>query len=251
MFRVGDYVTRKKYNHDILFQIKEINNNKIVLKGVDIRLYADALEDDLIKRSIKRKNNDIEYIEIEKKENSFLIPGHILHIDSDKDYLNKCLDYYKNNHIKCYGFVFKEQEYSIKIIDLLEKFNPNIVVITGHDAYYKLKDKYKNSKYYIDCVKKIRKSYSKFENLIIIAGACQSDFEGLIKAGATYASSPNHINISALDPAIIASYIALTEKTNIVDLEGILNKTSCGPEGIGGIKTYGVMLYGFPRKDKN
>ena len=55
MFKVGDYVTRKKYNHDILFKITDINNNKITLKGVELRLYADADINDLVKRTISKK----------------------------------------------------------------------------------------------------------------------------------------------------------------------------------------------------
>ena len=251
MFKVGDYVTRKKYNHDILFKITDINNNKITLKGVELRLYADADINDLVKRTISKKkeinNNCIRNID---KSNNFLIPGIVLHIDSDKDYLKQCLEYYKNNKIKCFGFLSYEENYKNIVIKLLKKYNPNIIVITGHDAYYKKYNKYKNSSYFIETVHRIRKEYYK-NNLIIVSGACQSDFEGLIKAGATYASSPKHINIHALDPAIIASYIALTENNSVIDLMDILGKTKYGSDGIGGIKTNGVMLCGYPRKDEN
>ena len=47
--------------------------------------------------------------------------------------------------------------------------------------------------------------------MFIIAGACQSNYEDLIKAGANFASSPKRINIHALDPAIIAVSISKTE----------------------------------------
>ena len=42
MYKVGSYVTRNKYNNDIIFKIVEIKNNKAILHGVDLRLYADA-----------------------------------------------------------------------------------------------------------------------------------------------------------------------------------------------------------------
>ena len=42
MIKKGDYVTRNKYNNDILFKVNKIVNNKAILSGVDLRLYADA-----------------------------------------------------------------------------------------------------------------------------------------------------------------------------------------------------------------
>ena len=44
-FKKNDYVTRKSYNHDIVFKIVNIENNVVFLKGDDFRLYADALID--------------------------------------------------------------------------------------------------------------------------------------------------------------------------------------------------------------
>ena len=66
------------------------------------------------------------------------------------------------------------------------------------------------------------------EKLIIIAGACQSNYEELIKSGANFASSPKRINIHALDPAIVASSISLSDKGKPIDLIGILDKTIYG-----------------------
>ena len=62
MFNVGDYVTRKKYNHDIVFKIKEIINNKVILHGVDVRICADCNKDDLEKVIYKKKLNRISNI---------------------------------------------------------------------------------------------------------------------------------------------------------------------------------------------
>ena len=249
MIKIGDYVTRKKYNNDIIFKVCEIKDNKVILKGIDIRLIADADINDLILKTKSKKKDDYEIIRKLNIDKNFYIPGRILHIDSDKDYIEKCNKYYKNSNIKNYSFEFKESDYENQILRLISTYNPNIVVITGHDAYDKKNNIYRNSKYFINTVKKIRKIYKSNSDIIIIAGACQSDFDNLIKSGATYASSPKHINIHALDPAIIATYIALTDITNIVDLEEVLNKTKFGPDGIGGIKTMGKMMVGYPRKE--
>ena len=105
---------------------------------------------------------------------------------------------------------------------------------------------YKNTNNFIKAVKTIRKQYS-HENLLIIAGACQSNYEELIKAGANFASSPKRVNIHALDPAIIASSLALSDKNKPIDLIKILEKTKYGAKGIGGIITNGTMYVGYPR----
>ena len=47
-FKIGDMVTRISHQHDILFKIIEINGNIALLKGVDLRLYADSDVDDLV-----------------------------------------------------------------------------------------------------------------------------------------------------------------------------------------------------------
>ena len=248
MFKIGDYVTRRKYNNDILFKIVDINNNQVKLIGVDIRLCADANIDDLIHSTIRKSNED--YFEVKKlNKDYFYIPGIILHLDSDEDYLKRCINYYKKNNIKCYGVKNNENNY-INIIDnLIRKYNPSIIVITGHDAKNN-KNKYKNSKYFIDTVKHIRNDLGR-KDIVIIAGACQSDFINLIKYGSNFASSPAHINIHALDPAIIAANIALYEKGKLIDLNELLSKTKFGADGIGGINTGGVRTVGYPRKDKN
>ena len=59
-------------------------------------------------------------------------------------------------------------------------------------------DNYKNTSNFIDAVKMARNYEKDQDKLIIIAGACQSNYEELIKAGATFASSPKRINIHAL-----------------------------------------------------
>ncbi len=162
------------------------------------------------------------------------------------------MDFYKNVHVKAIGIRIKEDEISSNIKNLLEEYNPDILVITGHDAYYKKlgnendNNNYKNTTNFIKSVKEARK-YEDQNSLIIIAGACQSNYEELIKAGANFASSPKRINIHALDPAIIASSVALSDKNKPIDLIGILEKTKYGAKGIGGIITNGTMYVGYPR----
>ena len=74
----------------------------------------------------------------------------------------------------------------------------------AHDFFYKNRDNkldvnnYKNTKYFIDAVKNARKYESSHDKLVIIAGACQSNYEELIKAGANFASSPKRINLRDL-----------------------------------------------------
>lgn len=59
MLKIGDYVTRKKYGNDIIFVVDKIENDIIYLKGLDVRLYADAYESDLIKAGISKKKRNL------------------------------------------------------------------------------------------------------------------------------------------------------------------------------------------------
>ena len=127
------------------------------------------------------------------------------------------------------------------------------MVITGHDAYYKRKGSikeltsYKNTANFIEAVKMARKYEKDQDKLIIIAGACQSNYEELIKAGANFASSPKRINIHALDPAIIATKMSLSDVRKDIDLKNIIENTKYGKNGIGGVITKGTMYTGYPR----
>ena len=96
-------------------------------------------------------------------------------------------------------------------------------------------------------IKEVRKYEKSQDKLIVIAGACQSNYELLIKSGANFASSPKKINIHALDPAIIASSLAMSDKNKSIDLIKIIEKTKYGSDGIGGIITNGTMYVGYPR----
>lgn len=259
-FSIGDIVSRKSYNNDIIFQIIDITDNIVTLKGVDLRLYADCVIDDLKKEKVldvvktdrEIINKNLKSIDL-NRDDYFYLPGKILHIDADKDYLQRCINFYHDLNVQSYGLIIDEKDIHKEIIKHLQEYKPDILVITGHDAYHKNSDdksdlnNYQNSGNFIKAVKEARK-YEKDQNkLIIISGACQSNYEELIKAGSNFASSPKRINIHALDPAIIASSIALSEKNKSIDLLAMIEKTKYGSDGIGGIITDGTMFVGYPR----
>lgn len=256
IFNLDDLVTRKSYNHDIIFKIIKIENDTAYLKGVEVRLLADAPISDIeIYNDIVRDDFDVDIEEINQERNNdfFYLPGKILHLDSDGDYLEKCLKFYKEKKVYATGKKIKEENMPSQILMLLKSYRPDILVITGHDAYNKklgnINDmkSYKNSYNFIKAVKEARKYEKSHEKLVIIAGACQSNYEELIKAGANYASSPKRVNIHALDPAIIATTVAVTERSKQVDLISLLSKTKYGKDGMGGIIGTGLMYVGFPR----
>ena len=131
---------------------------------------------------------------------------------------------------------------------LLKKYNPDILVLTGHDSFSRSKrQKYKNTTNFVSAVTEARNYEKSHEKLFVIAGACQSNYEDLIKAGANFASSPKRINIHALDPAIIAACLSFSDKNNNIDIIKILEKTKYGADGMGGIITKGSMYIGYPR----
>lgn len=253
--KVGDFVTRNSYNNDIVFEVKELNNNVCVLRGIDFRLEADAEVQDLKKLEKKILENDEEYSktisELKKSDRDeyFYLPGKILHIDSDSNYLKRCINFYKKAGVLAYGVHIDEKNLLDKLPKYLKEVSPDILIITGHDAYFKKRSDvdYKNSGYFIEAVKLARKYEKSSDKLIIIAGACQSNYEELIKAGATFASSPKRINIHALDPAIIATSVSLSERGEEINLKNLLNKTKYGKDGIGGLKSKGTMYIGYPR----
>lgn len=258
-FDIGDLVTRNSHNNDTIFEITDIIDDICYLKGLNVRLIADSFTNDLVKYQDEDIDNENSFLERIKSHETldrtdyFYLPGKILHIDGDQDYLKRCLKFYEESNIWAMGINEKEENIPLKIREWLEKYKPNIVIITGHDAYFKKKGKindinsYKNSINFINAVKEARLYEKEHDKLIIIAGACQSNYEELIKAGANFASSPKRINIHALDPAIIATKISLSPASKDIDLKSILENTKYGSSGIGGIITKGTMYIGYPR----
>ena len=238
--RVGDLVTRKKYNNDIVFKITKIDGTIAILEGASVRLKADAFLSDLntYNESLLDDNESL----LEMVRNTKLINGCVLHLDGDEYYLNKCMNVYKKYGIPAVGYFMDEAKMPEKVTELLIKHNPDILVITGHDHYKKdgNKEQFENSKYFIKALKKARVYQPCKDSLVIFAGACQSYYEALIESGANFASSPSRKNINVLDPVYIAINIARTHVNSYVDVEEILKCTISKGEGLGGIDTRGV-----------
>ena len=131
-FKKGDYVTRKSYNNDTIFKILNIKDGVCYLKGENVRLYADSPIEDLVLYTENRKDN-FEY-KVTNNDNLdrneyFYMPAKILHCDGDEEYLNRCLNYYKQNNLKAFGKVVSEEELPNKINKYLLECNPDIMHI--------------------------------------------------------------------------------------------------------------------------
>lgn len=98
---------------------------------------------------------------------------------------------------------------------------------------------YRNSRHFINTVNEARKWSNNEKNLAIFAGACQSYYEGIMAAGANFASSPGRIMIDFIDPLIVAERIATTENTRYLTIKDIRDELRDGEEGISGIGTMG------------
>lgn len=277
-------VGRLSHQCDILFRvidIMEIDSRKVaILSGEDYRLVADAPLTDLIpiSESERSKRNsavrtleeqsfelfkqDIDLLRLEreyeatmgyeKEQSYFQVPGRVLHLDGDPSYLRKCLDLYERLGVSVIGVHCNEKEMHLRIGELIDQYRPDILVITGHDAYSKTKGKkidlnaYRHSKYFVETVKEARKKVPNLDQLVIFAGACQSHFESLIYAGANFASSPQRVNIHALDPVYIVSKICFTPFMERVNVWDVLRNTLTGEKGLGGIETRGILRTGMP-----
>lgn len=258
MIKIGEYVTRKSYENDIVFEVIAIEGKECILKGVDVRLMADAPVSDLVVCDRGSVKDDffplLDTIASLDRNEYFYLPGKILHIDADKSYLTRCMEFYKKNNVLAYGKSVKEADMYKEVTRYLKQYNPDILILTGHDAYLKKRESdgnhlYKNSENFCKAVIEARKYEKSSDKLIIIAGACQSNYEELIKSGATFASSPKKINIHALDPAIIATTLSLLDRSEEVNLLELLSKTKYGKDGMGGLKSRGTMYVGYPRNE--
>ena len=236
----GDIVSRSSHNHDIIFVITNIDGNIAYLRGLYIRLSADT---DLNRYNESKMEYQKNIINTYKKKIGH-ITGKILHLDSDPFYLTKCLNLYKSLGIYAYGVEVNEAFMADQILEYIRKTRPNIIVITGHDSYNNrgIDDlrNYKNTINFIKAITRIRSQYD-LDDICIFAGACGSNAEGLIAAGANFASSFDRKNIEAFDPAIVAIMVAITPFNQIVDIESIYNFSKMQKGSIGGIESYGKM----------
>lgn len=247
---LGDLVVRISHNKDIVFKIIRLEKEKAILEGVNFRLIADALLNDLelANKEITKENDYITNMRSKVKSNTIkkkgYLPGKILHLDGDEDYLRKCLTFYKECGLYAKGDFMDEADMAKNIIKLIEKYTPEVVVLTGHDSFNKRNPKdlnnYLNSQNFINAVLEIRKHYSK-DSLVVIAGACASNFEALIASGANFATSPERVNVHALDPSIAAIKASFTPFNRLICLDDILKHTFVKRNGLGGVETYGKM----------
>ncbi|MBO5479326.1 MAG: hypothetical protein J6A04_06555 [Clostridia bacterium] len=154
----GDIVGRKSYGKDILFVVEKIiyrRNDKpvAILKGLIMRIEADADLDDLVIIEAKQIENNMRSLEnrIEDKikkcaKNSKPIfgrrlkqedrgeeNGKILHLDGDKRYSDKSAKYYKKLNLNAIVRNIPENRQEYVVFDLLNRYQPDILVITGHD----------------------------------------------------------------------------------------------------------------------
>ena len=236
MIKKDDYVTRKSYDNDIVLKVLFIMNNIAYLQGVDIRLIADSYIDDLIKVEQIRNNDEVELLPIQKGN---YLNGKVLHLDSDEMYLKRSMKLYEDYKVPSVGYRIDEKDMPVKIVELLNKHHPDILIITGHDAIDKQGNNM-NSKYFVECVKNARTYQPNKDSLCIISGACYSSFKDLIYEGSNISSSPGKVSINVLDPSKVAIMIATTPVVEYVDIKKVINLTSNKEKGMGGIDTKGL-----------
>jgi len=283
---IGDLVIRKSHGGDIVFKVTDIyhdacGHSYTVLKGMHLRLLADAPIDDLervdaenlrneivrmegmhnesLRRVMMRRSQEREQLELNRSESSkkydfFDLPGRVLHIDGDEEYLRMCLKTYNQLNIEAVGRCIEESKQADAVIELIDEFRPDILVLTGHDALigngkknFKDMNNYRNSRYYVEAVKKARIFEPARDDLVIFAGACQSYFEAILNAGANFASSPTRIFIHAYDPVFIAEKVAFTPINKTVDVGAAISASVTGIEGVGGLETRGKFRLGLPK----
>ena len=284
-FKIGDIVARKSYNYDVLFRIIKIHSDGVVdLVGITTRILADAETYDLkliskqeldqrlkavstnrrtrMDRSYKNiksrgvansyRDTTQNFNNLYQREKTYRKPGAVLHLDSDRDYCIECKEIYKKMGIKANIFNVAEREQYRQVVNLLQRYKPEILVLTGHDAFIRRRndmysiDSYKNSRYYIQAVMEARRFEHNLDNLVIFAGACQSYYEAIISAGANFASAPKRVLIDMMDPMIVAQSVAYTPVNEMVSLENIIANTREGINGIGGLQTRGQYRVGMP-----
>lgn len=260
----GDIVARKSHNLDILFSVEKIirstNGMKIaILKGITTRIVADAYLNDLVVLDSKEVDNSLRSLDIkiedrinrlikkgkekfQYKERNFqdIKTGKILHLDGDRFYSDKSARYYKKVGLNAIVKNIPENKQHLIVKDYINKYKPDILVLTGHDGMIKTGTKYgdlsnyRNSKYFVQAVIEARKLYPSSNKLAIFAGACQSFFEAIMASGANFASSPGRILIDFMDPLIVAERIAVTDRNKFVTINDIVNELRDGRKSVDG-----------------
>ena len=149
--RKGDIVGRKSYGNDIVFVISNIIKYRgqeiAILKGLITRIEADSPIEDL---ELMEEYKVIQLLnkfeaELERIKKNLLIKtniplkrtkedyGKILHLDGDKKYSEKSQRFYKNIGLDVIVKNIPENKQPQIITNLLNRYNPDILVVTGHD----------------------------------------------------------------------------------------------------------------------
>jgi spore coat assembly protein len=217
------------------------------------RVQRSCLDRAFDRRKGERRQKDLLRGESSKKYSFFDVPGRVLHIDGDEEYLKMCLKTYSQLNIEAVGRCIDEVKQPAFVTGLVEQYHPDILVLTGHDALIGGKkdfndiNNYRHSKYFVESVKKVRAIEPSRDDLVIFAGACQSYFEAILAAGANYASAPTRIFIHAYDPVFIAEKVAFTPINRTVDVNDAIAASVTGIEGVGGVETRGKFRLGLPK----
>lgn len=278
MIQVGDVVARLSHQQDVYFHVYKIQGNNfkgkgsnaVILKGLNLRLLADAPISDLVLKSpvevanYEREDHKMIYkklhkltsqrkVELDDQKEFFEIPGRVLQLDGDQEYLQQCIKTYRQMGIEAKGICKSEIEQPRVIRKILQENPTDILVLTGHDGLISGKkdfhsmDSYRSSRYFVESVLEARRFQHNRDALVIFAGACQSNYEAILSAGANFASSPKRMLIHAFDPVFIVERIAFTPTDQIVSVKDILTHTITGTDGVGGVETRGQMRRGYPR----
>ena len=269
----GDIVARKSHEKDIIFYVKRIiktsSGEIAILRGLLERVEADSNVEDLeildrktvkyhlekqnakIKERIKQRDKEYKIVIIQRQNTRIcykIVTGKILHLDGDKKYSQKSYNYYKKLGLNAIVKNIPEYRQPKVVYQLLKIYNPDILIITGHDGMIKKGTNYndiynyRNSRHFINTVKEARRyDMENDKKTVIFAGACQSYFEALILAGANFASSPARILIDFLDPLIVAEKVATTEKYRYITIDDITKELREGKRGVDGIGANGKM----------
>ncbi|UHA75343.1 sporulation peptidase YabG [Paenibacillus sp. 481] len=280
----GELVVRKSYGGDITFRVEQVHKDFAVIKGTDFRLVADSPIEDLTnvtETTLKRRSqqaqikmlksveaveelrrrqkerhwSEFEHATISSHQTSYFeVPGKVLHLDGDPNYLQKSMALYQQLRVPAEGHFVLEGNMADFLHRVLPVSRPDVVVITGHDGVlkglrrrdlYNLQT-YKNSQNFVNAILVARQYERNRDLLTIVAGACQSHFEALLQAGANFASSPGRVMIHALDPVNVAAKSAYTSIRDTVKIGDISPHTVTGIDGIGGIETRGSYRIGMP-----
>lgn len=154
----GDIVARKSYGKDIIFYVKRIlktqKEETAILCGLLERIEADSKISDLeiidkntleeilskeekrLKSKLKKQDENYKIGVLTNKETRIkekIVTGKILHLDGDKRYSQKSYNYYKKLGLNAIVKNIPEYKQPKVIYQLLKYYEPDILIVTGHD----------------------------------------------------------------------------------------------------------------------